>query len=197
MIDAKPLDAPQALLVDKKPPVIRKRKMESEKTEAKPKRQKRDDFVMNDQNRVVCLQCLKSYADRKSFRRHYLLYVHCTRQFVPIEIFVMEFFLIFSHTESSLPCPKCGKLFSTNAHLKRHVTMHDSDDKKNFECYICRLKTREFSGLRVHLGKEHKLETFTGKCQKCDKEFTVKSRYERHMAMVSGNLVHELRSLVE
>lgn len=59
----------------KKPPVKRNRNKNG--TKKKPStRQKRDDFVIDEQKRFVCRQCDKPYATRKSFRRHYLLYVN-------------------------------------------------------------------------------------------------------------------------
>lgn len=61
--------------IDQKPAVSRKKIQENGKAKPKATRQKRNDFLIDDQKRVVCLQCLKSYATRKSFRRHYLMYV--------------------------------------------------------------------------------------------------------------------------
>lgn len=60
---------------DKKFQVNPKNPKKTRKSKATTKRQKRDDFIINDQNRIVCLRCSKSYATRKSFRRHYMMYV--------------------------------------------------------------------------------------------------------------------------
>lgn len=93
----------------------------------------------------------------------------------------------YSHTESCLPCSKCGRLFPTRATLRRHMPSHDTDDIRNIECYICRMNFREICGLRVHMGKEHQLVAFSGQCAKCQKTFNSKARYDTHMITVRKN----------
>lgn len=75
-----------------------------------------------------------------------------------------------SHTDSVLSCPKCGKQFPTKPTMRRHMSLHDTDDKRETQCYICRLNFRDICGLRVHLGKEHKLIASTGRSEFRDKK---------------------------
>lgn len=74
-VNGKIANVHKVLPTDKKPFVKRKGKKKNGKKEGKATRQKRDDFVIDDQKRIVCLRCMKPYATRKSFRRHYFLYV--------------------------------------------------------------------------------------------------------------------------
>lgn len=73
--DEKIANAHEALPTDKKPSVKRKEIKGNEKIEVNTTGQKRDNFVIDDQKRIVCLKCMKSYSTQKIFRRHYLLCV--------------------------------------------------------------------------------------------------------------------------
>lgn len=67
------------------------------------------------------------------------------------------------------------------------MSVHESDDKQHYQCYICRMNCRGWKGLRVHLGSVHKMNAFEAQCDHCGKEFCSRTRYLTHLKVVSAS----------
>ena len=77
-------------------------------------------------------------------------------------------------TEKRFLCSKCDKTFSTINDLKRH----DKSNHTDINCKSCEKVFFKSSDLEIHLEQEHKAERF--KCKRCEKEFVLKWRLNKH-----------------
>ncbi|XP_019646360.1 PREDICTED: histone-lysine N-methyltransferase PRDM9-like [Branchiostoma belcheri] len=82
-------------------------------------------------------------------------------------------------------CSRCGKLFSTQDYLDRHVKTHaDMSGSKRFKCQHCNYSTDKTDHLKIHM------MTHTGerpfKCLTCGKGFTQKSHLRPHQRVHTG-----------
>ncbi|CAL9705964.1 unnamed protein product [Knipowitschia caucasica] len=102
-------------------------------------------------------------------------------------------------------CPKCGKMFSSQAKCENHMKLHESrtgvcsvcsaefnsnteldlhrkqyhDTSNSYSCRLCKYRFRSRVSLCEHYIKEHPDEIFT--CTLCGKNFTLKGSLVRHM----------------
>ena len=105
---------------------------------------------------VFCEHCGKSYETSIQLKRHY--------------------YKKHSINEPTHKCKVCSKLFLRPCDLKMHEVSHSSE--KKFQCDECSSKFN-----RPHLLKRHQLTHADCKyvCLICDKKFSVKCNYQRHM----------------
>ncbi|XP_078661837.1 histone-lysine N-methyltransferase PRDM9-like [Branchiostoma floridae x Branchiostoma belcheri] len=82
-------------------------------------------------------------------------------------------------------CSRCGKLFSTQDYLDRHVKKHaDMSGSKRFKCQHCTYSTDKQMDLKKHMVTHTGNKPF--KCQTCGKGFTVKGHLKRHQRVHTG-----------
>ncbi|XP_026550479.1 zinc finger protein 501-like, partial [Notechis scutatus] len=75
-------------------------------------------------------------------------------------------------------CPECKKSFTTNGHLKSHLSIHTAE--KKYECPECEKSFKTSSLLQRHL-KIHSGQK-PHKCLECGKRFNL----QRHLRIRSG-----------
>ena len=79
-------------------------------------------------------------------------------------------------------CNECGKEFSRNVQLERHVKSDHSKEKlsKQYNCNKCEFTQESEAMLKEHLAKHNEHEPLF-KCNDCGKEFSRNMQLERHV----------------
>ena len=80
-------------------------------------------------------------------------------------------------TERPFECEICGKGFSNERYLQRHLEVHDSTRK--FECSVCNKKFKSQKHLTVH-DKIHR-QAYTAQCEYCDAKFVQRQNLKPHI----------------
>ena len=152
---------------------------------------------------ISCSQCGKTKTDFSSssnFQRH--LKIHekrnevsqctlCGKQFQLKS--AMSAHLKNVHNEPDQECYDCGKIFSTKANLKRHISVHNEEQRKSFNCEYCGKGYKRQSDLRVHVQKQHLPivsetdESYEFKCDKCTKSFQDENTLIEHACFPKDN----------
>ena len=84
-------------------------------------------------------------------------------------------------------CPKCFKLFYSNAQLQAHEAKHDGTP--GFFCDHCGKAFYRKDRLTIHVRDVHNgFKNFD--CEKCDKKFSDRYKLKRHMKTHSAKEVH-------
>ena len=97
------------------------------------------------------------------------------------------------HNEPDQECYDCGKIFSTKANLKRHISVHNEEQRKSFNCEYCGKGYKRQSDLRVHVQKQHLPivsetdESYEFKCDKCTKSFQDENTLIEHACFPKDN----------
>lgn len=55
--------------------------------------------------------------------------------------------------KKTVPCPKCGKIFTSSNLKKSHIQSHESE--KHFKCPVCPLKYKGVRNLKLHIVRFH------------------------------------------
>ena len=78
-------------------------------------------------------------------------------------------------------CAECGKQFSSNGNLKRHVEVHTG--KFSYYCKICRRGFNNDSNFKSHMRAHEGLKY---NCEYCTKSFVSKEKYKYHLSVHTG-----------
>ena len=76
-----------------------------------------------------------------------------------------------------IDCKECGKMFSTQVNLEKHMMIHNNPDK--YMCQKCDKRFISDTGLARHMSKH--VESV--KCPTCDKMFTSQDYLSQHMTV--------------
>ena len=87
-------------------------------------------------------------------------------------------------SDRNFSCPTCGKTFSLNSLLTRHIRSHD---EKNFRCITCDKFFSRKDALTRHEKKHSSGSQFI--CTTCSKKFSSKGSLARHVKMHSDNKI--------
>lgn len=83
------------------------------------------------------------------------------------------------HSPPSVPCPICGRPFSDDRHMRRHMDTHLAEYERQYECNVCnkRLASKE------SLNKHYKIHDTSLKyqCQHCGTTFRASSSLRSHI----------------
>ena len=143
----------------------------------------------NGPKNFVCGQCGKEFSSKDSLNNHVIKvhdkipYKHvcheCGKSFIGRMQLENHTAL---HSEPTVPCPECNKLFHTKGYLLRHVKgKHVPDDRKKYLCSICPRGFNNKDALESHLNWHQGLKPF--KCMLCqvdDKGFNSKKALKMH-----------------
>lgn len=85
------------------------------------------------------------------------------------------------------PCPMCGKMFSKNSNIRRHIqSVHNNikrnDSNEKFPCPICGKEFKFSSNITRHIESVHN-KVRNHPCNLCDKSFYEKVHLNTHMAI--------------
>ena len=78
---------------------------------------------------------------------------------------------------NNLRCPKCGKHFSTNYWLKRHLAIHIGNYQ--YHCQVCGRGFASTNSLKGHMVQHTGVKAFD--CHICHKKFSYSSSLRTHM----------------
>ena len=78
---------------------------------------------------------------------------------------------------SNLRCPKCGKHFSTNCWLKRHLAIQTGNYQ--YHCQVCGRGFAPANSLKGHMVQHTGVKAFN--CHICHKKFSYSSSLRTHM----------------
>ena len=76
-----------------------------------------------------------------------------------------------------IDCKECGKMFSTQVNLEKHMIIHNNPDR--YMCQKCDKRFISNTGLARHMSKH--VESV--KCPTCDKMFTSQDYLDQHMTV--------------
>ena len=81
-------------------------------------------------------------------------------------------------------CPFCDKEFNRMVNMRSHVAQAHPDPKtvKYYNCSHCDWKTINPGSLKSHIVKNHPDKAEFFKCDKCDKKYTNRQFWRRHLA---------------
>lgn len=87
----------------------------------------------------------------------------------------------------NLICEKCGRFFTTNLSLNRHLMLHNGI--MPFECKYCSNKYASTKSLNRHIQKTHREneERRLFICEKCSKSFSENSRLKKHLEVTHSD----------
>ena len=86
------------------------------------------------------------------------------------------------NTPKSYKCKICGKSFTQNSSLHRHMPVHTGE--KRFQCEKCGKKYSEHSSFRMHKLAHDNIKN--KECSECGLKFRSSSHLNRHMLVHSG-----------
>ncbi|XKL64372.1 hypothetical protein PGB90_004458 [Kerria lacca] len=122
---------------------------------------------------------IKKYYEIHVASKHFNKYPceHCE------EIFDNKFYLA-KHTETKhadliSKCKLCGKSFSEDTHLKRHIYLCHTE-RNPYECHNCGYKANKKSTLEVHMRRHTGEKPY--QCDVCTKRFAQSVDYRKHRA---------------
>lgn len=86
-------------------------------------------------------------------------------------------------------CNICQKPYSNKSNLRRHISLHDLDERKEFKCPFCSRVFQYQRYLQHHIAYMHKpQEEKEHECCICGLTCTTKSSLKRHMMLHTGEL---------
>ena len=84
-----------------------------------------------------------------------------------------------THNPPTVPCPICGKIFSHQENVVRHVkTIHVSDDQKKYQCEICCKGFIVKTTLEDHMNWHNNVKPY--KCELCPNSYRNQSNLLAH-----------------
>lgn len=91
---------------------------------------------------------------------------------------------------ASLECNKCGKIFSTESNVKRHIkTVHEEG---RYQCSFCKKIYPKEDSLQRHIKSVH--EEIRHLCPFCDQSFSQKGHLSAHIKSIHGGIKHQCPS---
>lgn len=161
---------------------------------------------------IICQRCFKSRNNRKyhqfcnTNQKKPLKCNQCDRQFITVAH--LKYHQSVHDGVQKFPCRYCGKIYTRDTILKKHMRKHQSKDLSRFfrtkmkifidlsifyfgwltddrryKCTECGESFVYKQQLNIHRNK-HK--NIYHKCTECDKRFLIKSNFKKHMQIHSG-----------
>lgn len=122
-----------------------------------------------------CLQCSKTFKDKKTLQRHSKIHdkkrkafecTVCSSTFLHVSSLKKHLQSIHDTNRQSKTCKICNKSILTS--LKRHMETHD-ENRKTFQCLRCDQTFLHLSTLKTHLQQIHDAKKVREKCPTCEK----------------------------
>lgn len=124
---------------------------------------KRKVKEIDEAQRVLCVQCNKTFTKVCYYVQHYKAHHNGEKQF---------------------KCEKCGKGFNTNEELDKHFIQHNATDKR-FKCDRCPKQFHYNADLKRHIQAHHIHNGKPHICQKCGKGFCRRDHLRKHIEIHS------------
>lgn len=96
----------------------------------------------------------------------------------------LDMHMKLKHTEKTIPCPMCPRLFSFKFLMNKHVAKaHSSGTSLQHKCDECDFYARTEGALRIHQRRIHNKIPKMHTCDECNSSFSTKLTFDKHMAL--------------